>query len=119
MGEKDTLLHRETLLVVSTSDTEDVTLPFVTQRVTWNFLGHFLVVEDATKESDESQWISRPQPSKTYYLFSSSRSMSFWAPVAGSNSRSISCSRDQEDQYHTGNVELHSTKTSEQDSRPE
>jgi len=44
--EQNTLLHRESLLVVSTSDTEDITLPLVSNRVTRNLLGHFLVVED-------------------------------------------------------------------------
>ena len=35
---KDTLLHRKTLLVVSTCNAENVTLPFITKRVS----GHFL-----------------------------------------------------------------------------
>ena len=46
MGEEDTLLHGETLFVVSTSDTEDVTLPFVTERVSGDFLCDPLLVED-------------------------------------------------------------------------
>ena len=46
VGEEDTLLHGETLLVVSTSDTEDVTLPFVTERVSGDFLCDPLLVED-------------------------------------------------------------------------
>jgi hypothetical protein len=43
--QKDTLLHRETLLVVSTSDAENVALPFVAERITGNFLRDFLVVD--------------------------------------------------------------------------
>lgn len=42
---QDTLLHWETLLVVTTSDLEDVTLEFVRDEVTFNFLTHTLVVE--------------------------------------------------------------------------
>ena len=45
IGEEDTLLHGETLLVVATSDAEDVALPFVANGVTRNFLGDFLFVE--------------------------------------------------------------------------
>lgn len=36
----DTLLHGETLLVVSTSDTEDVALELITDRVTGNLSTH-------------------------------------------------------------------------------
>lgn len=42
-----TLHHRESLLVVSTSDAEHVTLPFVSERISWNFLCHLFVEEDA------------------------------------------------------------------------
>lgn len=42
---QNTLLHWETLLVVTTSDLEDVTLEFVTDRVTLDLLAHTLVVE--------------------------------------------------------------------------
>jgi hypothetical protein len=41
----DTLDHGETLLVVSTSDAEDVTLPLGAERVGHDLLGHALVVE--------------------------------------------------------------------------
>ena len=47
VGQQNTLLHRETLLVVTTADTEDVALPLVTERVDLNILGHALVVEAA------------------------------------------------------------------------
>jgi hypothetical protein len=47
VGQQDTLLHREALLVVSTSDTEDVSLPLVAERVTWDLLRHALFVEMA------------------------------------------------------------------------
>lgn len=40
-----TLLHRETLLVVTTGDFENVTFEFVTDRVTFDFLAHTLFVE--------------------------------------------------------------------------
>lgn len=40
------LLHREPLLVVSARDTENISLELVTERVTGDFLRHFLVVED-------------------------------------------------------------------------
>ena len=45
VGQENTLLHGETLLVVTTSDTENVTLEFVTEEITGNFLGHTLIVE--------------------------------------------------------------------------
>jgi len=49
MGEEDALLHRESLLVIAASDAEDISFPFVTKRVCWNFLRNLLVVEDATR----------------------------------------------------------------------
>jgi len=42
----DTLLHWETLLVVSSGDLEDITLELVSDRVTWDFSSHTLVDED-------------------------------------------------------------------------
>jgi hypothetical protein len=50
VGKKDTLLHGETLLIVTSGDTENVTLEFVTDGVTGNFSGHTLVHEDTTVE---------------------------------------------------------------------
>lgn len=44
--QQDTLLHWETLLVVTTRDLEDVTLELVTDRVTLDFLTNSLLVED-------------------------------------------------------------------------
>jgi len=41
------LHHGETLLVVSTADAENVTLPLVAERVTRDFLRHLLVEENA------------------------------------------------------------------------
>ena len=35
---KHTLFHWESLLVVTTSDTEDVTLPFISEMIGWDFL---------------------------------------------------------------------------------
>lgn len=46
VGEKDTLLHGETLLVVTAGDTEDVTFEFITERVGGDLLGDPLLVED-------------------------------------------------------------------------
>jgi len=43
----DTLLHGETLLVVATGDSEDVSLPLVTDTVTRHLLTHATVHEHA------------------------------------------------------------------------
>ena len=45
----DTLLHRETLLVVAASDAEDVALPLVAEGVAGDFLRDPLVVEDTAE----------------------------------------------------------------------
>jgi hypothetical protein len=47
--EENTLLHWETLLIVSASNTEDVAFPFVAQRISRNFLGNFLVIKYTTE----------------------------------------------------------------------
>lgn len=54
MGEKDALHHGETLLVVTTSDTENVTLPFVSNDICLNLLRDLLVEENTAgwKEVD-------------------------------------------------------------------
>jgi len=49
---EDTLLHGEALLVVSTSDTENVALPLVTKRVPRNLLRHLLVEEDTAERKN-------------------------------------------------------------------
>jgi hypothetical protein len=36
--DKNTLLHRETLFVVTASNAEDVALPFVANGIGWDFL---------------------------------------------------------------------------------
>jgi hypothetical protein len=46
VGKKDTLLHGETLLIVTTRDTENVTLELIANGVTRNFSGHTLIHED-------------------------------------------------------------------------
>jgi hypothetical protein len=46
-GVHDTLLHRETLLVVASGDPEDVALELITDAVTRDFLSHAAVHEDA------------------------------------------------------------------------
>lgn len=45
--QQDTLLHGETLLVVTTGDLENVALEFFTQGITFDFLGDALVHEGA------------------------------------------------------------------------
>jgi hypothetical protein len=47
MGKEDTLFHGETLLVIPAGDTEDVSFPFVAERVSGNFLRDLFVIEDA------------------------------------------------------------------------
>lgn len=42
---QDTLFHWETLFVVSTSDAENVSLPFVTEMIGLNLSAHSLLVE--------------------------------------------------------------------------
>jgi hypothetical protein len=44
---EDTLHHGETLLVISTCDSEDVAFEFITQSVSSHLLGHALVIENA------------------------------------------------------------------------
>jgi len=46
VGKENTLLHREPLLVIAASDTEDVALPFIAERVGRDLLRDLLVVED-------------------------------------------------------------------------
>jgi len=43
---EDTLLHWETLLVVSTRDPNDISLPFVTEGIGRDLCTHTLVIED-------------------------------------------------------------------------
>jgi len=45
--QENTLLHRETLLVVTTANAEDIALPLVAERVDLDVLGHALVHEAA------------------------------------------------------------------------
>ena len=42
VGGNDTLLHRETLLVVATSDADDVALPLITERVSGDLSAHLV-----------------------------------------------------------------------------
>ena len=44
MGQ-DTLLHGETLLIIPATDSDHITLPFFTQRVSSNFCGYTLLAE--------------------------------------------------------------------------
>ena len=65
MVAKNTLLHGETLLIVSTSDAtkstlllknipEDVTLEFLTEGITFNFLGDSLIHENTAMRLDKA-----------------------------------------------------------------
>jgi hypothetical protein len=45
--QQDTLLHRETLLVVSSHNFDNVSLEFVTKSISLDFLRHALVVKDS------------------------------------------------------------------------
>lgn len=49
LGKKNTLLHGKPLLIVSTRDAHDVTLPFVAQQVSVDFLGDFLLEKDPAR----------------------------------------------------------------------
>lgn len=49
--DEDTLLHGETVLVVTTGNFEDVSLEFITENIAFNFLAHSLTVEDGTIEN--------------------------------------------------------------------
>lgn len=44
--DEDTLLHGETVLIVTTGNLEDVSLEFITENVTFDFLAHSFTVED-------------------------------------------------------------------------
>ena len=47
MIDEDTLLHGEALLVIATSDLEDISLEFVPKGISLDFLGDALVIENA------------------------------------------------------------------------
>lgn len=55
--DEDTLLHGETLLVISSSDSEDVALVVVTEVLSVNFVAHSLV-EERTAIHDEKGMFS-------------------------------------------------------------
>lgn len=46
-SKENTLLHGETLLVVTTGNLQDVTLPLITEGISLNLLSHTLIVKDA------------------------------------------------------------------------
>ena len=78
VGQKDTLLHGETLLVVTTGNAENVTLEFVTERIADDFLGHAFVVERTTSNIVSLfSFTINAIPKKTYRRRSSSISISF------------------------------------------
>src|SRR3569833_385631 len=47
-GEQDALLHGETLLVVSTSDAEDVSLPLIANAIGWDLGTHLKFVSPSS-----------------------------------------------------------------------
>ena len=89
----DTLLHRETLLVIATRDLENISLELFAENITNNLLVHSLVEEltpENISQTVQSELENRSRRSHkqainsfTYNLRSSSISMTFWQPVAG------------------------------------
>lgn len=78
MVDGHTLLHGEALLVMTTSDAEDVALELLTKEVTRNLVRDALVVEGTTTHNNQRS--KRERTSKaTHSLRSSSISMVFWA----------------------------------------
>ena len=59
VGEKDTLFHGETLLVVPAGDAEDVSLPFVAEGIARDFLGDLFVIEYAAVRVKDEQVLSK------------------------------------------------------------
>ena len=47
MRQQDTLFHRETLLVISTHNLDNITLEFITKSISLDFLRHAFVVKDS------------------------------------------------------------------------
>jgi hypothetical protein len=47
--DEDTLLHRETLFVITTRDAEDIALELVANGLSGDFLRQFLVIKHATR----------------------------------------------------------------------
>lgn len=67
----DSLSHGESIFVVSSGNFENVTLEFVSELISLNFLSHSLFQENYAILF------------KMYYFLSSSISIVFWAPVRG------------------------------------
>jgi hypothetical protein len=63
--QEDTLLHRETLLVISTGDAEDVARPFGPKGVCGYFLRNFFVVEDSATRAVVKNWRERSKTART------------------------------------------------------
>jgi endonuclease YncB( thermonuclease family) len=55
VGEEDTLLHGETLLVVTSGDAENVALELVAEGVARDLSRDALVVEDTTREAEQAK----------------------------------------------------------------
>ena len=89
---EDSLLHLETLFVVASGDSEDVSFELLAEAFTIDFLTHSSV-EERTATQRECQ-VSKSHAllclalviarDGTYMYFSSSISIFFWPPVVGS-----------------------------------
>ena len=87
----DTLLHCETLSIVSTGNFENVAFVFLTKRLAVNFLAHSLLEEwpavidrRSGLEANASFVSGLKSACGTYILASSSTSINFWPPEVGS-----------------------------------
>jgi len=108
VGDNDTLLHRETLLVVTTGDAEDIALPLVTEEIGGDLSAHLLLllvssgknrsygnsgfvgrtyalpkITQLAKSPEQIEAIGETYSMKLRSFFSSSISMSFCEPFAG------------------------------------
>jgi hypothetical protein len=79
---EDALLHRETLFVIAARDAENIALEFFANGLSWDFLRQFLVIEHATGKLKSDRETCKEH--RTHYFLSSSISMVFCCPVAGS-----------------------------------
>ncbi len=90
---EDSLLHLEALLVIASSDSEDVSLELLAEDFTIDLLTHSSVEERTATKRVSAQQITRANLGlrwregleyATYMYFSSSISIFFWPPVVGS-----------------------------------
>jgi hypothetical protein len=84
VGDEDTLLHGEALLVIATRDAEDIALEFLADGFSGDLLRESLVVEDATGKTRSDVGTNERSEKFAHYFLSSSISIVFCCPVAGS-----------------------------------